>query len=87
MADRQNSGWHDERNARAYDAYARSCAMYRDTARDLVAIADVRRGMTAIDVACGTGLVGLLACEVLGANHSQVYFVDYSQAMLEKART
>ena len=53
----------------------------------MVRLANIQLGESVLDVACGTGLVGLLACEVLGANHSQVYFVDYSQAMLEKART
>jgi hypothetical protein len=44
-----------------------------------VRLADIQLG--------STGLVGLLACQVLGANHSQVHFVDYSQNMLEKAQT
>jgi len=52
-----------------------------------IKIANIQPGESVLDVACGTGLVGLLACEVLGANHGQVYFIDYSQAMLDEART
>jgi ubiquinone/menaquinone biosynthesis C-methylase UbiE len=52
-----------------------------------VRLADIQLGESVLDVACSTGLVGLLACQVLGANHSQVHFVDYSQNMLEKAQT
>lgn len=52
-----------------------------------IRLADIQPGESVLDVACGTGLVGLLACLVLGANHKQVYFVDCSQIMLEKART
>lgn len=52
-----------------------------------IELANIQPGDSVLDVACGTGLVGLLACEVLGANHSQVYFVDYSQVMLEEAKT
>jgi SAM-dependent methyltransferase len=52
-----------------------------------IRLANIQPGESVLDVACRTGLVGLLACEVLGANHGQVYFVDYSETMLEKART
>ena len=67
--------------------YNRIAALTVAVNETVVASAEVAPGESVLDVACGTGLVGLLACQVLGANHSQVYFVDYSQAMLEKART
>ncbi len=79
------SGWGNEATARAYAAYARAYPMYRETARDLVAIAQVAPGAVVIDLACGTGVV---TEELLGrvgvAGH--VTGVDSSRAMLDIAR-
>lgn len=51
-----------------------------------VRFAELRPGETVLDVACGTGLVGLLACEVLGGGADQVFFADCSMAMLREAK-
>jgi ubiquinone/menaquinone biosynthesis C-methylase UbiE len=48
--------------------------------------AEIQPEDTVLDIACGTGLAGVLACEVLEGRASQVYFVDTSMPMLIEAK-
>ena len=55
-----------------------------DEYQRFVAYADIQPTETVLDFACGTGVVGLLACDVLGAGKKhQVDFVDGSEAKLD----
>lgn len=85
MVEQGESGWHSEQTAYAYEEYAQAYSMYKATAADLVAIADITPGMTVIDLACGTGIVTGTILEQLG-NTGQIIGVDMSEAMLAIAR-
>lgn len=79
------SGWNGSLNAKKYDEYAKKFPMYRDTSRDLVRSANVKPGMTVVDLACGTGVTSQAVLEVLnGEGH--LHSVDMAQAMLDVAR-
>ena len=76
-------------NPRRYDAYAREYPSYRETSRDLIAVAlpsaDAGRVNAAVlDLACGTGATTREILAVLGPD-SQVTGVDQSAAMLTVA--
>jgi cyclopropane fatty-acyl-phospholipid synthase-like methyltransferase len=68
--------------ARWSDNYFSSLDGYQRLVRE----AKLQSGESVLDVACGTGLVGLLACEELGNDRQQVYFVEYSPLMLAEAK-
>jgi SAM-dependent methyltransferase len=54
-------------------------------ARQLLDLASLSRERRVLDVATGTGLVGLMAAELLGS-HAQVVGVDLSDAMIDRAQ-
>jgi SAM-dependent methyltransferase len=60
-------------------------ALFGQWAPQLVDCARVRRGQSALDVACGTGVVARAARDVVGPG-SRVVGVDLNPAMLEVAR-
>lgn len=81
--------WGEDDNPRRYDAYAREYPGYRQTSRDLIALAlpSAESGAAdaaVLDLACGTGVTTREILPVLGP-HSQVTGVDQSAAMLEVA--
>jgi SAM-dependent methyltransferase len=77
--------WGEDDNARRYDAYAREHSNYRDTSRDLIALAlpAVAGGVNAavLDLACGTGVTSREILNVLGPE-GRLISVDKSAAML-----
>jgi len=84
MTESIERGWHSERTAHAYEEYAQAHSMYKVTAHDLVAIAEIAPGMTVVDVACGTGIVTEAILGRLGETGS-VIGVDMSREMLAVA--
>jgi SAM-dependent methyltransferase len=80
--------WGEDDNARRYDAYAREHPNYRDTSRDLIAIAlpGFTGGMDAavLDLACGTGVTSREILAVLGPA-GRLTGADKSAAMLDVA--
>ena len=81
--------WGEDDNARRYDAYARKYPSYRETSRDLVAVAlpSTDAGVAdaaVLDLACGTGATTREILAVLGP-HGRVAGVDQSVAMLAVA--
>src|SRR5947209_7190792 len=81
-----DDGWGEDDNPRRYDAYAREYPGYRETSRDLIAIAlppaDAGTAdATVLDLACGTGAATREILAVLSAN-GRVTGVDGSSAML-----
>jgi len=57
-----------------------------DAYQNFVRAAGLQASDSVLDIACGTGLAGLLACEILGGRAPNVYFADASSAFLEKAK-
>lgn len=76
--------WGEGGNAVHYDAFARRYPMYRQTSRDLVALARLSRAATVLDLACGTGATAAEILAVLGPD-GKVVGVDKSPAMLAVA--
>jgi SAM-dependent methyltransferase len=81
--------WGEDDNARRYDAYARHYPNYRETSRDLIALAlpsgDASVADAAVlDLACGTGATTREVLAVLGPD-GRVTGVDQSAAMLAVA--
>jgi SAM-dependent methyltransferase len=81
--------WGEDDNPRRYDAYAREYPNYRETSRDLIALAlpSADAGVAdaaVLDLACGTGATTREILAVLGPAGS-VTGVDKSAAMLRMA--
>ena len=84
-----DDGWGEDDNPRRYDAFAREYPNYRETSRDLIALAlpsdDTGAANPAVlDLACGTGATTREILAVLGPDGS-VTGVDKSAAMLRVA--
>lgn len=77
--------WDTKENAQAYDRYARTYAMYQETSRDLLDIAEVAEGMSVVDLGCGTGVTTGKALELVGSS-GRVIGVDSSEEMLRVAQ-
>ena len=77
--------WGEDDNARRYDAYAREYPSYRETSRDLIALAlpsaDAAAAAAVLDLACGTGATAREILAVLGPD-GKMTGVDKSAAML-----
>jgi SAM-dependent methyltransferase len=89
MATPIDDSWADDDNPRRYDAYAREYPNYRETSRDLIAVALPSADTTAtdaavLDLACGTGAASREILAVLGPR-GRLTGVDKSAAMLEVA--
>ncbi|MBW3589958.1 MAG: methyltransferase domain-containing protein [Actinobacteria bacterium] len=80
------NSWNDLKNAEIYDAFARKHRMYRDTSRDLVELARMQPGNTAVDLACGTGVTTEVILERLD-DTGRVIALDASKAMLQIAQS
>jgi SAM-dependent methyltransferase len=76
--------WGEDDNARRYDAFARQHPIYRDTARDLIALAGLSADAAVLDLACGTGVTTREILAALGAG-GRVTGADQSAAMLAVA--
>jgi SAM-dependent methyltransferase len=81
--------WGEEDNPRRYDAYAREYPNYRETSRDLIAVALPSAEATTadaavVDLGCGTGATAREILAVLGPA-GRVTGVDKSAAMLAVA--
>jgi SAM-dependent methyltransferase len=82
--------WGEEDNARRYDAHAHEYPSYRETSRDLVALAlplaaAAVSDAAGLDLACGTGATIRETLAVLGPG-GRVTGVGKSAAMLGPAR-
>jgi SAM-dependent methyltransferase len=73
--------WGEEDNPCHYDAYARQYPNYRETSRDLIAVALPSADAAVLDLACGTGATTREILAVLGPG-GRVTGVDKSAAML-----
>jgi SAM-dependent methyltransferase len=76
--------WGEDDNARHYDAFARQHPIYRDTSRDLIALAELSADAAVLDLACGTGVTSREILAALGPG-GQVTGADNSAAMLDVA--
>ena len=80
----RGDSWGEADNAIRYDAFARRYPIYRQTSRNLVALARLSPRATVLDLACGTGATTAEILSVLGPD-GQVVGVDKSPAMLAVA--
>lgn len=77
--------WNDQNNAELYDQFARKHSLYRDTSRDLVALAQLDGAATVVDLACGTGISTEMILQEVSED-ARVIAIDGSDAMLAIAR-
>lgn len=69
-----------------YDQFAREHALYRETSRDLVELADIDDAGMVVDLACGTGVTTEAILTRLGPT-AKVIALDGSDAMLSVAKS
>lgn len=81
----KKSLWHEKNNARDYHGYTKKFPMYRNESKELVKLADIKKGMTILDLACGTGVSTKEIIKKLGKS-GKIYAVDFSEAMLNIAK-
>jgi len=76
--------WNTKENAKAYDLYTKTFPMYKNTSSDLVTVADIKLGMTVVDLAAGTGVT---TEAILNKTNSNVHViaVDQAEEMLKQA--
>jgi SAM-dependent methyltransferase len=79
-----DAGWEDVGTAGAYARFAQEYPMYRETSRQLVALAEPAADAAVVDLACGTGATSREVLAVLG-DQGRVSGVDSSAAMLARA--
>lgn len=79
------TGWDEPRNAELYDRFARNHGLYRETGRDLVALARLEDLALVVDLACGTGVTTEAILERVEES-TTVVALDASEAMLAIAR-
>lgn len=77
-------GWSGRENAEAYDRFARTYRMYRETSADLVRIAEIGPGETVVDLGCGTGVTTEAVLTAVGGD-GRVIGVEASPDMLAVA--
>lgn len=68
-----------------YHAIASQMALYRESNRRLAELADLKPGMTVVDLGCGSGLTSLAALEQVPEG-LQLILIDSSPSMIEEAR-
>ncbi len=71
--------------AEKYDYYSRKYAVYRKTSKFLVRIAGIKKGITVVDLACGTGVTTREILKKTGS-FGKVLGVDSSKEMLNIAK-
>lgn len=77
--------WDTKENADAYEAYANTFSMYKDTSRNLVEIAGITAGLVVVDLAAGTGATTEAIIEKVGQN-IKIFAVDQAEEMLKKIK-
>jgi len=75
----------DKLTAKKYEQYARKYPMYRKTSQLLVKLANIEKGMTVIDLCCGTGIATKEILKKIGTS-GKVIGVDSSKEMLAIAK-
>ena len=78
--------WDNPQTASTYHDFALHYGLYDELGKSLVAFADIRPGMTVVELACGTGVTTKRILERLQGN-GRVYAIDYSPTMLHYAET
>ncbi len=73
------------RSAVAYASFAQRSRLYRETAAALVRRADMRPGMTVVDLACGSGIVTRTILAQFAAQDVSIIATDFSQEMVAVA--
>lgn len=68
-----------------YHSIAAQTALYRETNRRLAERADLRPGMTVVDLGCGSGLTALAALDQVPEG-LKLYLIDASESMIEEAK-
>lgn len=71
--------------AKKYDNYAAKYPLYKKTSQFLVKISDIRKGMSIVDLACGTGVTTTEILKKLGTS-GKIINIDLSKEMLGIAR-
>lgn len=69
-----------------YDSFEREHGLFRHLTRELARVSGVKEGMTVYDIGCGTGASTNALAELVG-NHGHVIGIDFSEPMLDAART
>lgn len=77
--------WDTKENAEEYNKYAGTFSMYKETSKDLIALAKIEKNMTVVDLAAGTGVT---TQEIINKTDGQINIIaiDQSLEMLEKAK-
>ncbi len=75
----------DKLTAQKYEQYASKYPMYSKTSQFLVKLADIKKGMTVVDLCCGTGIATNEILKKVG-NSGKVIGVDSSKEMLAIAK-
>lgn len=78
--------WENPDTAKQYLNFCESYSIYRTASQDLVEFAEINQGMSVVDLACGTGIPTEVILKRL-LNTGEVYSVDFSQPMLDIARS
>lgn len=74
-----------EKSPDTYHDYALRFPQYKKTSEKLVKIANIKNGEIIVDLACGTGITTKKILARL-SKQGKVYAIEYSPAMLEKAK-
>lgn len=82
---RNKEVWNTKENAEAYDIYAKTFPMYKDTSNDLVIISDIKPGTVVVDLAAGTGATTQAILDKTDGN-IRIIAVDQAEEMLNKAK-
>ena len=80
-----NPAWLENETARRYYQFTQKTNMYQELSRFMLELADVRPGMTVLDVGCGTGVTTRFVLDALG-DSGHVFALDVSAPMLDVAR-
>ena len=80
----QREAW--DSSATDYATFASHSRIYKDTAEALVRLAEIKAGMTIVDLACGSGLVTESILRRRGGNKVTIMATDFSEQMLAAAR-
>jgi SAM-dependent methyltransferase len=73
-------------SAREYAAYASEKKLYRESAEEMVRLAEIEPGMVVVDLACGTGIVSEAILKAFDGRGVRVVGIDFSPDMLGYAQ-
>jgi ubiquinone/menaquinone biosynthesis C-methylase UbiE len=80
-----SSGWKSSFNAKKYERFSSKYPTYKRTSRILVGMSGIRKGMTVVDLACGTGITTFEILKKLRRT-GKVICIDYSKQMIHVAK-